>query len=516
MRAALLAVLLVLLLPAAASAQFEVTGFSVTPSGLQAGSHPDLAIAATFTPYNAGAPPEHVRDLVISLPPGLVGDPSSKPRCAQAAFAADTCPAATRVGGTTVDTVIPLLLGVPIAATGDVYNVVPGPGEPARLGVVVRPPLGAEKVFIVSPVRLRPSDGGLDSVITNMPSKVGIPVLGPVDMWIEGMSLTLESPFVSLPTSCAAAQATVAAVSGAGTASTRAATPFTPTGCDKVPYAPGLEASIGNRRQPSLRTVITVPAGHASTAGAAVTLPAGITINSSALADTCTLAEQAAGPCPARARVGTALARSPLLPAPLTGQVSLAAIAGQTLPGLRLDLTGPASLSLTGSVTGNPILTTFSGIPDVPLERFELVFDAKRSLRAMKDFCRGPLPRVKARLTGHNGAVANLNEPMAVTGCRKPATTVSGRTLRIVAVRGGPAIDRVRVTLPRGMKVRIARADGRKVRAKRRGRTTTVRPAGAREVVLKLRGKPRGKRAVAVRTLDASGREVLQRRKARR
>jgi hypothetical protein len=349
-----------------------------------------------------------------------------------------------------------------------------------------------------------------------MPAKVGIPVLGEVDMFIESMSLTLEAPFVSLPTSCGPARASVAAVSGVGTPSSRQAAPFTPTGCDKVPYAPRIEASIGNRRQPSLRTVITVPAGHASTARAAVTLPAGIAVNVNALGDTCTLAEQAAGPCPPRARVGTALARSPLLPAPLTGQVSLASVAGQVLPGLRLDLTGPASLSLSGSVSGNPLLTEFAGIPDVPLERFELTFDAKRSLRAQKDFCRGPLPVVKARLTGHNGAVANLSEPLAVTGCRKPTTTVKGRTLRIVAVRGGPAISRVRVTLPRGLKVRIARADGKKVRAKRRGRTTTVRPSAARKVVLKLRGTPRRKRAIAVRTLDATGREVLQRRKARR
>jgi hypothetical protein len=62
--------------------------------------------------------------------------------------------------------VIPPLQVLPIDATGDVYNVAPDAGEPARLGVVVRPPLGASKVFIVSPVRIRASDGGLDSVIT--------------------------------------------------------------------------------------------------------------------------------------------------------------------------------------------------------------------------------------------------------------------------------------------------------------------------------------------------------------
>ncbi len=174
MRALFLAVLLTLLAPTVAQAQFDVTAFSVTPTSLQAGSHPDVTIHAEFSPN------EHVRDLTISLPPGLVGDPTSKPRCGQAAFQADTCPASTRVGRTAVRTRIPPLQVLPIDATGDVYNVVPGAGEPARLGVVVRPPLGASKVFIVSPVRIRPSDGGLDSVITNMPTTVGLPLLGEV------------------------------------------------------------------------------------------------------------------------------------------------------------------------------------------------------------------------------------------------------------------------------------------------------------------------------------------------
>ena len=74
-------------------------------------------------------------------------------------------------------------------------------------------------MFIVSPVALRSSDGGLDSIITNMPQKVGIPLLGQQDMWIESMSLTLlgkppggaATPFMTLPTSCGPATASIAA-----------------------------------------------------------------------------------------------------------------------------------------------------------------------------------------------------------------------------------------------------------------------------------------------------------------
>src|SRR5215208_1630230 len=218
LRPVLVAVCCLLLTPAAARASFSVGGFDVTPAGLQAGSHPNVTIAVAFNGN------EHVRDLTIGLPPGLVGNPNATGRCSQADFRDDDCAASTRVGTTSVQTAIPLLLGLPITATGDVYNVQPSAGEPARLGVVVRPPLGADKVFIAVPIRLRPSDGGLDSVISGLPSKIGIPLLGQVDMTINSMSLTLfgtpgATPFITLPTSCGAATARIDARSAAGTPS---------------------------------------------------------------------------------------------------------------------------------------------------------------------------------------------------------------------------------------------------------------------------------------------------------
>jgi hypothetical protein len=427
------------------------------------------------------------------------------------------------VGTTSVRTVIPPLQILPIDATGDVYNVVPGAGKPARLGVVVRPPLGASKVFIVSQVRIRPSDGGLDSVITNMPSTVGLPLLGEVEMFIQAMDLTLTAPFASLPTACKPAQARISAVSAAGTAVSRAADPFTPTGCDKVPFAPRLEATVSRGRLPSLRTVITVPRGHASTASASVSLPTSMGANAPALNDLCTLDEQAAGPCPERARIGSAVAQTPLLTQPLSGPVVAAALPGQALPGVRMDLSGAASLSLTGTVEVAPALrTTFAGIPDVPLERFQLTFDAGRALLARSDLCVGPVPRVTADLAGHNGATAHLVEPVAVTGCELPAVrlTLDGRRLklRVDALRGRP-LQRVKLSLPRGLRLKrgsVARANG--VRLRRvRGRTIAVRPGAARHFSIRgtLSHRVRKRRAFAVETLDSTGRVVRQRLKAR-
>jgi hypothetical protein len=532
----LLALTLLLAAPASAQAAFEVQSFTVTPSGLAAGSHPVVAVAIGFAPYNSGSPPEHVRDLTISLPPGLVGNPNAAGRCSQAQFQADSCATSTKVGTTSVRTAIPLLLGSTITANGDVYNLQPGAGEPARLGVVVRPPLGADKVFIVSRVALRSSDGGLDSIITNLPAKVGIPLLGQQDMWIESMNLTLlgkpgggtATPFMTLPTSCGPATASLTARSANGTQVTRAAAPFTPTGCDALPFKPTIAATIAAGRTPSLRTVITGPAGNANTKSAAVTLPAGISVNLDALQRSCSLAQQAAGPCPETARVGRALARSPLLP-DLTGPVFLAAQAGQVLPGIRVDLSGVVSLSLIGTVSGKPLRTEFAGIPDVPLERFELTFDKGGALRAVTDVCRGPVPRIAADLTGHNGATAMLREPMTVTGCVKPAANVRlrGRRLRlgVAAAKGGPALRLLRLTLPRALKAhprrgRIRTSAGT-AKLTGRGVLTVTTPAVRHITVTLSRGAVTRRnrhelKKFKLTTLDQSGRRMRQRLTARR
>jgi hypothetical protein len=519
-RRLLLAVVLLLAAPASAQAAFSLDSFTVTPSGLAAGSHPDVVVDLAF------GGDEHVRDLTVSLPPGLVGNPNATAKCAAAKFQADTCAANTRVGATSVQST---LLGLPVTAEGDVYNLQPGAGEPARLGIVVRPPLGAEKVFLVSRVALRPADGGLDSIINGIPSTVS--VLGiQQEMSIKSMSLTLlgrpagaRAPFMMMPTGCGPATARVRATSANGTSATRAAPPFTPTACAKLPFKPSLQASIANGSLPSLRTVITGPPGNANTATAAVTLPASVGVNAAALQGSCTLAQQAAGPCPETARVGRAVALTPLLPT-LSGPVFLAAIPGQILPGLRVDLNGVVSLSLAGTVSGNPLTTQFAGIPDVPLQRFALSFDEGRALKALGDVCRGPLPRMSAVLTGHNGAKSSLTVPMTVTGCTKPLVKIRVRgrklVLRVGAARGGPALRRVKLTLPRKLKAHPRRGHVSEGRLSRRG-VLTIRTAAVRHITATLRGgaftRRKGKlKKFKVQTLDASGRSVTQRVKARR
>src|SRR5882724_9839110 len=85
--AALLAVI-----PASAQA-IGLTGLSVTPASTQAGAHSNIAVNIGFS-----TPTDQVKNLTISLPPGVVGDPNATPHCSVAQLNSDTCPANSEVG----------------------------------------------------------------------------------------------------------------------------------------------------------------------------------------------------------------------------------------------------------------------------------------------------------------------------------------------------------------------------------------------------------------------------------
>jgi uncharacterized repeat protein (TIGR01451 family) len=109
----------------------------------QAGSHPfELTTSLAFNiasrePGGGEAPLPNAapKDVEVELPPGLVGDPSAMPRCAQQEFQAQeglNCPLDTQVG-----TVKPFFYGSFPSAVYPLFNVVPPPGEPVELGFSV-------------------------------------------------------------------------------------------------------------------------------------------------------------------------------------------------------------------------------------------------------------------------------------------------------------------------------------------------------------------------------------------
>ena len=503
------------LTPAAASAAAGVTASSATPGSTQAGAHADFAIDMTF-----GAD-DDVRDLVIRLPKGFVGNPQAVGLCTQAQFRTDACPAASQVGTTTVTATVTVnpTLGVrqTQVVTGQVLNLEPLAGEPARLGVLLPSASEAGGLVTTQPVRLqsvvsvRGEDSGLDSTLSGLPRTIESNI-GPLPTHIDRIQLHLRgrvggAPYLTLPTTCTPATTRIVTTSYNG-ATASSTTAYTPTGCDQLAYAPKIAARLegaGRGQFPTVTTVVTQEADEATTRKVVVTLPLGIAPAVANLTPACASEAFDAGTCPENTQVGSAVAETPLLAEPLRGAVYLLSPPGGGLPGLGIDLKGvlPVKLRASVSFADARVVSVLDDLPDVPLSRFTLnLGDGPRKLlRSSRDFCAEP-GTIDAAFTAQAGREVTTSAPVEAANCtstpvradsgdggggervknRRPkvrAGFAKGGALVVTAKvpRGASRLRRMKVALPRGV-----RADaGRRLRAAKR--------SGARR--LKVRVAPR-------------------------
>jgi hypothetical protein len=412
----LIALAAALALPASAHA-ITVSG-AVAPTNPAAGAHSNFNIHMNF----GGG---QVKDLTVGLPPGMVGDPTAAPTCTVAQLNASACPANTQVGQ--VAAVANLLsLPLPINVSGKLFNLVPQPGEPARFGIVLTPPVG-NNIILQSAVQLRPTDFGLNTVINNIPNTTLLPgdtTIVSQDITLYGIAPGTGRPFMRNPTSCAPATTSFSAVPYSGAAGTASAS-FTPTKCSALPFSPTFAARVGARGQnkplgkPPITSVIEQNKGEAGLRRAKVLIPADFGVDLPQLNEMCSPAAFQLATCPPASVVGSAIATSPLLTQPLTGPVVL--VEGQVLPDIGLNLAGPLSLNLKG-LLGFEGSVTFAGLPDIPISHFELRFvGGPDGLNvAQRKLCVPPAPLFHEDFTGHNGDKTSLKTSAKVNGCGPP------------------------------------------------------------------------------------------------
>ncbi len=390
----------------------------------QAGSHPyEMTVAFAVNSRGHGVFEEYPADgetqqLVVNLPPGIVGDPTAAPRCSRRQFDGEsqsneekpTCPALTQVG---VDESI--VQGIHVSFK--VYDLVPPPGIAAQFAFDDQ----GTDVFLNAGVRSGgptplDSDYGItvhtlvpqDAVLFNTTTIWGVPSEESHDVQREAPSAGGSVPLLTLPTSCEGPQefsiealdtwqyanlhsrASVLTHDSTGT-------PVGFTGCSDLGFDPSLsvapDTSAGDTPA-GLTTEIKVPQEGLETVNgiatsnqrdATVVLPEGMVLNpgrASGLA-ACPLDEDGVGQegpprCPAASQVGTATVLTPLLAEPLEGKVYtvesqppdlklLIALAGQ---GVEIKLVGDVHLNTT---TGQ-LTTVFKETPEVPFTSFKLAF----------------------------------------------------------------------------------------------------------------------------------------------
>jgi hypothetical protein len=393
----------------AATAAVSIPGFAVTPSGTQAASNPDVAIAMNF----ASSSGDTVKDALISLPAGMLVNPTAATVCGASDFQGGTCPGSSRIGDGTLNVTM-LGIGAGQFPVG-LYLIAPQGSELARIGLIAT--FGGSPAFRVSaPVTMRGgANAGLDIYLAGIPNQIDA-----IPSRVDALTLRLfgtvnGKAFTRLPTSCGPAQTllTIDSYRVSPTAAT-AASSFAPVGCGSLTYQP--QAAVTATVDPSddgvgLTASFTQTPGEAATRNVAMFLPSGLAPNRSALSSACVAGDVST--CPT---VGTATATTPLLASPVAGKLVLAA-------GSSLYAVFPPPLSLTipgsASISGEDLQLMFFGMPDVPFTGLTIGLNGGPGaiLAVGNGLCSGP-QTVGGQLVSQSGATIPLNTGLSVSGCR--------------------------------------------------------------------------------------------------
>jgi hypothetical protein len=402
--------------PCPASLPFAPS-LAISPGSTAAGAFDPLLLA-----FASADRQQKLGAIETTLAPGLLGEIAHVPLCAEADAAQGSCAGESQIGTATA------LLGVgpePLQISGPVYLTGPYGGAPFGLAIVVPAiagPYNLGTVLLRAGISVNPDSAQLTIKSSSLPT-----ILGGVPLRLKGVKIDLSRPsFMVNPTSCGPLTLNAQITSTTGTA-VPASSPFQPTGCQALSFAPAISASthVGASRSEgaSLETVISYANEHeANLAGVAVTLPAQLVARISTLGTACPESTFNADPqaCPSGARVGEASVSTPVLPATMTGPAYLVSD-GAAFPALDLLLSADGiQITLHGAtaITHGITSASFSSLPDVPISRFALDLPAGTGslLATNGSLCTGRLT-MPVTLTAQNAKQLTTNLTVAVGGC---------------------------------------------------------------------------------------------------
>jgi hypothetical protein len=420
-------------------------GLTVVPATVQAGVFDSPLTFEITRPQQQ----QYLGRISTTLPRGLIGLISRVPLCPDAQAATGACPAASRVGTTTV------LAGSgsqPITQAGNVYLTGPYAGAPYGLSIAVSAvagPFDLGAVVVRAAIEVDKASAQITIVTDALPQ-----VVGGIPLRMRSVVVTLDRPGFTLnPTNCdpAAVDATLTSTQSVFAS---AASQFQAAGCGALAFAPGLRISLTGHGQttsgkhPTLLATVTSALGQANVRATSVTLPLSLALDPNNSAHVCSVAASEVDTCPANTIVGSATVQTPVLSAPLTGPAYLVqgirtGLQGQqihTLPALLITLRGPVAIDLRAQTSVDSLgrlVTTFPAVPDAPISRFTLqITGGQRGILVVTgraNLCRRAQV-AHAALAGQNGATDALALTIG-TPCPNRASvsglTVAGHTVRL-------------------------------------------------------------------------------------
>ena len=383
-------------------------------------------VAGTTNPTAGASSPLRVRitraagkelgRIQMKLPKGLLASPRNVAVCGEAALAASakspagrttqvtpSCPNASQHGTVTTgvgsgsNPFFPLIPGTD--DTGRVFLTGPHDSDaPVPAGMrqtayglaievpAVAGPFDLGTVLVRAAIYADPTTAELAVVSDKLPR-----ILHGVPLNLRDLRVDDDRPgFVRNPTSCAEQQFAAEIQAQDGTTVQRSSR-FQVGDCAALGFTPRLGLRLTGRRQmtserhPGVRALLRQKGGQAGIKRVEVRLPKALALDPDNARALCEFADgtKAEPTCPAGSIVGRARAVSPLLKAPLTGNVYFVknirtdpdtGAQIRTLPMLVVALRGEIAVNLRGQSDskGGKLINTFEQVPDAPISQFRM------------------------------------------------------------------------------------------------------------------------------------------------
>ena len=456
------------------------TGGSACPGSLP--FNPVLSAGATtdqaggFTNFSLlltrGDDQQRIDGLQFKAPAGLTGFISKVPLCTNAQAESNTCPEASKIGHSVVESgpgPYPLVIPEAGQEPAPIYLTESYDGAPFGLSIVVpihAGPFTLPTQRVRARIEVDPTTSALTVTTNPLPQVVeGIPTdLREVDAVIE------KEGFMVDPTSCerSSFSGTAYGTPAPGVSEANKSAPisshFKVEGCGALKFEPKLTAATSGKTSKTDGASLTykiaypnVPQGtDADIHYVKVELPAELPSRLTTLQKACTAKVFQANPaeCPKESVIGRAVVHTPLLPVPLQGPVYFVSNGGEAFPNLEMVLQGDGvKIELVGDtlIKKGVTSTTFKTVPDDPFSSFEITLGqgpysaltangnlckptvtktVKKKVRVqvngrMRTVTRKVKEQVSTSLTipsdyvAQNGATDDVKVPVTVTGCAK-------------------------------------------------------------------------------------------------
>ncbi len=418
--------------------------FEIAGDACPAGFGPTFAAATgssasgAYTPFTARFARDDrnqfLSDVRVDTPPGLAAKIKGAPKCSNAAAATGACPAETRIGTATTTAGAG---SEPFQLSGPVYFTEGYKGAPFGMVAVIRAiagPYDLGTVVVRQSIFVDPDDASLAVVSDPLPR-----ILEGVPVRLRTVDVTIDKPgFTYNPTSCGVKSVGGRMHSTEGAVADRSAD-LGFDNCQRLGFSPKLKMSMTGPRQmtrgkhPGLKATVTQPASQANISTARVALPKSLALDPANARAVCGYEAGLKAQCPARTKIGKAVAQSPVLNEPLRGPVYF--VQGiridpttgnriRTLPTLLVKLNGEVRINVraTTTVVKTKLVSEFTAVPDAPVTRFDLTLKGGKggilAATGKPKIC-GRRQVATNKTIGHNGKRAAQKRVRLSTPCKQ-------------------------------------------------------------------------------------------------